>query len=129
MTMHLHHPSLNLNGKRKGKQKFASAEAKQKQLALQNEWEINQQKWAAMSKPITKRVVFKSTQLSPDIPTNRTANSHIPSLDTGVTGPVTIKQSQKYTGDKILGIGTMHKSNAVPIFSDEQAKDISKMRR
>ena len=127
--MHLHHPSLTLNGKRKGKQKFASAEAKQKQLALQNEWEINQQKWAAMSKPTTKRVVFKSTQLSPTIPTNRTSNNHIPSLDTGVTGPVTVKQSQKYTGDKILGIGTMHKSNAVPIFSGEQAQDISKMRR
>ena len=127
--MHLHHPSLTLNGKRKGKQKFASSEAKQKQLALQNEWEANQQKWAAMSKPITRRVVFKATQLSPAIPTTRTANSHIPSLDTGITGPVTVKQSQKYTGDKILGIGTMHKSNAVPIFSDEQAKDISKMRR
>jgi hypothetical protein len=127
--MHLHHPSLTLNGKRKGKQKFASAEAKQKQLALQSEWEANQQKWAAMSKPTSKRVVFKSTQLSPTIPTNRTSNNHIPSLDTGVTGPVTVKQSQKYTGDKILGIGTMHKSNAVPIFSGEQAQDISKMRR
>jgi hypothetical protein len=127
--MHLHHPSLTLNGKRKGKQKFASSEAKQKQLALQNEWEANQQKWAAMSKPITRRVIFKTTQLSPAIPTNRTVNSHIPSLDTGITGPVTVKQGQKYTGDKILGIGTMHKSNAVPIFSDEQAKDISKMRR
>lgn len=127
--MHLHHPSLTLNGKRKGKQKFASAEAKQKQLALQSEWEANQQKWAAMSRPTTKRVVFKSTQLSPTIPTNRISNNHIPSLDTGVTGPVTVKQSQKYTGDKILGIGTMHKSNAVPIFSGEQAQDISKMRR
>jgi hypothetical protein len=28
-----------------------------------------------------------------------------------------------------LGIATMHKSNAVPVFSDEQAVDISKMRR
>jgi hypothetical protein len=29
----------------------------------------------------------------------------------------------------IKGIGTMHKSNAVPVFSDEQAQDIAKMRR
>jgi hypothetical protein len=29
----------------------------------------------------------------------------------------------------VKGIGTMHKSNAVPIFSDEQAVDIAKMRR
>jgi hypothetical protein len=34
-----------------------------------------------------------------------------------------------YTGTKIKGIGTMHKSNAVPIFSDDEAKDIAKMRR
>jgi hypothetical protein len=34
-----------------------------------------------------------------------------------------------YTGDKIKGIGTMHKSNAVPVFSDEEAQDIAKMRR
>jgi hypothetical protein len=34
-----------------------------------------------------------------------------------------------YTGTMIKGIGTMHKSNAVPVFSDEQAVDIAKMRR
>ena len=39
------------------------------------------------------------------------------------------KETQKYTGDKVLGIATMHKSNAVPVFSDEQAVDVAKMRR
>ena len=34
-----------------------------------------------------------------------------------------------YTGDKMLGIGTLHKSNAVPIFSDSDAKDQANMRR
>jgi hypothetical protein len=34
-----------------------------------------------------------------------------------------------YTGDKVKGIGTMHKSNAVPVFSDEEAHDIATMRR
>ena len=34
-----------------------------------------------------------------------------------------------YTGTAIKGIGTMHKSNAVPIFSDEQAVEIATMRR
>jgi hypothetical protein len=29
----------------------------------------------------------------------------------------------------MIGIGTMHKSNMVPIFSTEEATDISKMRR
>ena len=32
-------------------------------------------------------------------------------------------------GDKMKGIGTMHKSNAVPIFTDNEAKEISSMRR
>jgi hypothetical protein len=34
-----------------------------------------------------------------------------------------------YTGTKVKGIGTMHKSNAVPIFSDEEAVEIAHMRR
>ena len=34
-----------------------------------------------------------------------------------------------YTGTAMKGIGTLHKSNAVPIFSDEEAKDQASMRR
>lgn len=39
------------------------------------------------------------------------------------------KDTLVYTGDKMLGIGTMHKSNAVPVFSEEAATEISRMRR
>lgn len=39
------------------------------------------------------------------------------------------KQDNVYTGGNIVGIGTMHKSNAVPIFNDNQAKDLATMRR
>lgn len=35
----------------------------------------------------------------------------------------------QYTGDKMIGIGTLHKSNAIPLFSMEDAKDQAKMRR
>lgn len=34
-----------------------------------------------------------------------------------------------YTGTAMLGVATMHKSNAVPVFSTESAEDISRMRR
>ena len=61
------------------------------------------------------------------MPAGRTT-SHIPSRNTG-DGIANTKQIPKYTGTKIIGIGTMHKSNAVPIFSDEEARDISTMRR
>ena len=39
------------------------------------------------------------------------------------------KESPKYTGTLIKGIATMHKSNAIPVINDEQAKDIARMRR
>jgi hypothetical protein len=52
----------------------------------------------------------------------------IPSLPfTG--GPCALKPNPVYTGTKVKGIGTMHKSNAVPVFSDEEARDIATMRR
>lgn len=34
-----------------------------------------------------------------------------------------------YTGTAMVGIAVMHKSNAIPVFSKEQAEDVSKMRR
>jgi len=54
---------------------------------------------------------------------------HIPSLNS--TGAVNLskKKSQVYTGDKMLGIGTLHKSNAVPVFSSDEAKAMAQMRR
>jgi hypothetical protein len=53
---------------------------------------------------------------------------HIPSLGEGV-GNGLLKERQVYTGTLIKGIATMHKSNAVPVLNDEQAKDIAQMRR
>ena len=54
-----------------------------------------------------------------------------PSLNNGVdtasaTRPIVGKV---YTGTAMKGIGTLHKSNAVPIFTDEEAKDQASMRR
>ena len=38
-------------------------------------------------------------------------------------------ESPRYTGTLVKGIGTMHKSNAIPIIDEEQMKDIARMRR
>jgi hypothetical protein len=53
---------------------------------------------------------------------------HIPSLDSGI-GTTSLAPSKVYTGDAIIGIATMHKSNAVPVFKKQDAEDISNMRR
>jgi hypothetical protein len=71
---------------------------------------------------------LSSTGYSLAIPEGRNTTSHIPSRDSG-GGNATLPPPKVYTGTKVLGIATMHKSNAVPVFSDEQAVDISKMRR
>jgi hypothetical protein len=39
------------------------------------------------------------------------------------------KESTHYTGDKMLGVGMLHKSNLVPVFKEEDAKDLATMRR
>jgi len=52
----------------------------------------------------------------------------IKSLSNGF-GAATKAEPKVYTGDKIIGIATMHKSNAVPVFNSEEAVEISKMRR
>jgi hypothetical protein len=49
-------------------------------------------------------------------------------LDTGA-GLAAKKDIQKYTGDAMIGIGQLHKSNAVPVFKQEDAEDLAKMRR
>ena len=64
---------------------------------------------------------------SPVVDPKRLTN-HIPSLDTG-TGIAAKKEVTQYTGTAMLGIGQLHKSNAIPVFSKEDAIDISKMRR
>lgn len=38
-------------------------------------------------------------------------------------------ESMQYTGTLVKGIGTMHKSNAVPVINEEEMKDIARMRR
>jgi hypothetical protein len=52
-----------------------------------------------------------------------------PSLSNTVAGFAPRKESPKYTGTLIKGISTMHKSNAVPILSEEEARDHASMRR
>lgn len=126
--MHLAHPALTLGGKRKGKQKFRNAEEARKARELAEEWERKQAEWKAMSNPVPKSFTVSKPAPLPKVPVGRETQK-IPSLGMWVKGAVNVKQTQQYTGDKILGIGTMHKSNAVPIFSDQQAKDISTMRR
>jgi len=131
MTMHLVGPALTMTGKRKGKMKFRNAEEARKHRELESDWHNLQKKWGVEQEKKKRKRLMDAEPLvySLSTPVGRTNTHHIKSLDTGHSGPVSSKPAPKYTGTKILGIGTMHKSNAVPVFSDEEAKDISTMRR
>lgn len=128
--MHLHHPSLSLNGKKRGKVKFRNAEEAQRARQLDADWVALKKKYEVEEKARqNRRMRAETLTYTLTAPPGRVTTKHIESLDTGHTGAVRTKEIPQYTGNKIIGIGTMHKSNAVPIFSDEQAVDISRMRR
>ena len=131
MSMHLHHPSLSLTGKRKGKVKFRNAAEAQRARELDASWKeiLKSQGVAAEQKRRSRAMRADPLQYNLTSNNDRANTRHIPSLDTGHSGPVSSKENPKYTGTKILGIGTMHKSNAVPVFSEEEAHDIATMRR
>ena len=129
MTMHLAHPSLSMGGKRKGKVKFRNSDEARKSRELDNDWKELQKKWGVEADEKKRKRAMSQPTLSYKLsaPAGREQSSRLPSRVTegGSTAPVT----KVYTGDKILGIATLHKSNAVPVFSQQEAVDISKMRR
>jgi hypothetical protein len=129
--MHLEGPWLSTTGKRRGKQKFASAEHARKARELDESWKELQKRWAVEIEDKKRKRALSAEPLkgnySLDIPEGRNTTARIKSVDTG--GNAVLRPNPVYTGTKVKGIATMHKSNAVPVFSDEEAQDISKMRR
>jgi len=132
LTMHLCGPALTTTGKRKGKKKFASAEHARKARELDESWKDLQKRWGVEAEEKKRARAMTAPGLSGNyslsIPAGRDTTKHIKSKNSG-DGVAILAPAKVYTGTKVLGIATMHKSNAVPVFSDEEAIDISKMRR
>jgi hypothetical protein len=128
MTMHLAHPALSTTGKKRGKKKWASAEQKRKAEQLEESWKQLQKRHGVEVEAKKRNRAMTADTLKSKPGIYRRETQHIASLPF-TAGPCTKAPDKVYTGTAIKGIGTMHKSNAVPIFSDEQAIEISKMRR
>jgi len=129
MTMHLCGPALSLNGKKKGKFKFRNADEARKSRELDASWKELQKKWEVDANEKRRKRAMAAEPLTYKLstPPGRSTSNHIASRDTG--GNATLATPKVYTGTKVKGIATMHKSNAVPVFSDEEAVEISRMRR
>ena len=131
MTMHLEGPWLTTSGKKKGKKKWASAEAKRKAEQLDESWKDLMKRHGIEQEKRRQKRAMSAEPYKPmkTEPYRRDTGPKMPSLDPKNMAPCLKTPDKVYTGTMIKGIGTMHKSNAVPIFSDEQAVDIAKMRR
>ena len=135
MSMHMLPPMFSTTGKKKGKKKFRNADVANTARKNAESWQAFLDKWDI--KPDDNRTnrknIQKSTWMGPTVNSRvvvdpRRLTNHIPSLDTG-KGLAVKKEVTQYTGTAMLGIGQLHKSNAIPVFSKEDAVDISKMRR
>ena len=130
--MHLLPPMYSTTGKKKGKAKFRTADAANKARKNAESWQALLDKWEIKNEVKTTKVRgstgFNPVVRNAPVVDPRRLTNHIPSLDTG-KGIAVKKEVTQYTGTAMLGIGQLHKSNAIPVFSKEDAVDISKMRR
>ena len=95
-----------------------------KQLLLQSEWNHLLIKWnnfpkfskSKITKNVVKRLIIEDQK-----------PKHFSMVTPG--GDTALPIVKIYTGLNIIGIATMHKSNLIPIFNTEQAKEVASMRR
>ena len=141
MTMHLVGPYLTTTNYRQRKEKVTQAQM--------NRWrdgwreKCKQNKRLGLAKPTFEEYVdalhgkVKTTRQKfvplevkhdPVMDRIRQHKEMYPSLNS-MQGNTAKPAPKVYTGTLIKGIATMHKSNAVPVINDEQAIEISRMRR
>jgi hypothetical protein len=109
-------------GTQKSKKRKPDAKARQ----LREDWEKMLKKYATKTSTVSRHEKLSESDFLGKPACRETPK--IPSLPfTGA--PCYKKANPVYTGTKVKGIGTMHKSNAVPIFSDQEAIEIATMRR
>ena len=125
--MHLEGPWLSKIGKKRGKVKYKSAEAKRQAEELAKEWESLKNKYKSTTTVRSKSTV--ATTHTPKSLTKSADNNKPKSLNSWVTGAVSSKPNQTYTGDMVKGITVMHKSCLQPVFTEQEAIDAAHMRR
>lgn len=144
MTMHLLRGASSLNT-RKPQTKFTKAKLQELELAWRKHNKNMKQKgyhdlcYKAfedyLDYTLGKIKVSKDFKPYEPKPTYRRETQHYPSASIAPSDAVSgqnstaRKENQKYTGTLVKGIATMHKSNAIPVIDEEQARDLARMRR
>lgn len=120
MTMHLEKAYINNYGKCKTRLNAKQLKAKQEHEAWLRKRGLHSEQIAAKKKANPVR----SNPVSNYSLTTRHTIKTSDKVGNGFAKPANV-----YTGDNLLGIGQMHKSNAIPIFRKEDAIAIAQMRR
>lgn len=82
-----------------------------------------------VAKKLRKSDLIPGVNKLPDLSIKRNSTAHIPSLKTDAFYTAK-KERLVYDGErKLLGIAVLHKSCLQPVFSQQEAEEIAKMRR
>lgn len=103
--------------------KFKSAEEKRRHEENQKQWKELQSKYAP------KKPLWNVKSTSPEVTKLAVRETRTVSSRVTPGGSTALKETKTYTGDKMIGIGVLHKSNGIPIFRSEDATDLASMRR
>ena len=126
MSMHLVGPWMTTTNYKKRKQKGRT----KKDIEAQRYHDKWLRKMGAHPDQITENKKKNAGVSVLSVPDYSSGGNSIPTSDVipgGSTGP---KERLVYSGERrLLGVATMHKSNMVPVFDREDAKDIARMRR
>ena len=126
MSMHLVGPWMTTTNYKKRKQKGRT----KKDIEAQRYHDKWLRKMGAHPDQIKESKKNNASVSILSVPDYRSSGNSVPTSDVIPGGSTAPKERQVYSGERrLLGVAVMHKSNMVPVFDSEDAKDIAKMRR
>lgn len=86
---------------------------------------------ANAAKPLERGAIAKGVKTKEVLKIAKPFTRSTPVYPSRVTvgGSTALRDGEKYTGSSMIGIGVAHKSGLVPVFSQESATDLARMRR
>lgn len=134
MTMHLLGPQYNNTSTRKRK---SAVKLTGKFISEFNDYNRGMRRMGSTEMSLDDYILYRQGRLKVAAKKGKTLSveyqvsdhrNRYPSAGTGI-GVASSKREQVYTGTYVKGIGTLHKSNSVPVTSNEDAIAIAQMRR
>jgi len=102
-----------------------------KERELEKEWFKVLMKWGVDQKKKKAEDGLRAETISGPLFSKPIGRDYPDTLPSKVTpgGSTALKGANTYTGTAMKGIGTLHKSNAIPVFDTDLAVDMASMRR